>query len=167
MTLDPDGVLHGTPTEIGSSLIFPVVTDSAGSPNVLRINLALTFVVTPAATPEPLTFNPHFDLPDATLTFTNRAFAEFFGSTSDDLSGAKLVDLRPAYGRRRPRPARDSLRRTSRAAPKSRGALHLRPCIVRPRVLLLFSIGEAESRQRFADLVCPAHCRAVPRHLTA
>ena len=35
-------------------------------------------------------------LPDATLTFTNRAFAEFFGSTSDDLAGAKLVDLRPA-----------------------------------------------------------------------
>ncbi len=35
-------------------------------------------------------------LPDATLTFTNRAFAEFFGSTSDELSGVRLVDLRPA-----------------------------------------------------------------------
>jgi len=40
-------------------------------------------------------------LPDATLTFTNRAFAEFFGSTSDDLSGVKLVDLRPASERLR------------------------------------------------------------------
>ena len=38
-------------------------------------------------------------LPDASLTFTNRAFAEFFGSTSDDLAGAKLVDLRPASER--------------------------------------------------------------------
>ena len=38
-------------------------------------------------------------LPDATLTFTNRAFAEFFGSTSDDLAGVKLVDLRPASER--------------------------------------------------------------------
>jgi diguanylate cyclase (GGDEF)-like protein/PAS domain S-box-containing protein len=38
-------------------------------------------------------------LPDATLTFTNRAFAEFFGSGSADLAGAKLVDLRPASER--------------------------------------------------------------------
>jgi PAS domain S-box-containing protein len=38
-------------------------------------------------------------LPDATLTFTNRAFSEFFGSGSADLAGAKLVDLRPASER--------------------------------------------------------------------
>jgi diguanylate cyclase (GGDEF)-like protein/PAS domain S-box-containing protein len=35
-------------------------------------------------------------LPDSSLTFTNRAFAEFFGSTGDDLAGVKLVELRPA-----------------------------------------------------------------------
>ncbi len=40
-------------------------------------------------------------LPDASLTFTNRAFAEFFGTTTADLAGAKLVDLRPASERLR------------------------------------------------------------------
>ena len=39
--------------------------------------------------------------PDATLTFANRAFAEFFGCNSDDLAGVKLVDLRPASERPR------------------------------------------------------------------
>jgi diguanylate cyclase (GGDEF)-like protein/PAS domain S-box-containing protein len=34
--------------------------------------------------------------PDATLTFVNRAFAEFFGCNNDALAGVKLVDLRPA-----------------------------------------------------------------------
>ena len=38
-------------------------------------------------------------LPDASLTFANRAFAEFFGSTADDLAEVKLVDLRPASER--------------------------------------------------------------------
>ena len=52
-------------------------------------------------------------LPDATLTFTNRAFAEFFGSSSDDLAGAKLVDLRPASERRAH--ARVAARRSRRA----------------------------------------------------
>jgi len=37
-------------------------------------------------------------LPDASLTYSNRAFAEFFGSTSDDLAGVKLLDLRPDTG---------------------------------------------------------------------
>jgi diguanylate cyclase (GGDEF)-like protein/PAS domain S-box-containing protein len=40
-------------------------------------------------------------LPDASLTYSNRAFAEFFGSTSDDLAGVKLLDLRPASERTR------------------------------------------------------------------
>ena len=39
--------------------------------------------------------------PDATLTFANRAFSEFFGCNSDDLAGVKLVDLRPASERPR------------------------------------------------------------------
>jgi diguanylate cyclase (GGDEF)-like protein/PAS domain S-box-containing protein len=39
-------------------------------------------------------------LPDATLTFANRAFSEFFGCNSDALAGVKLVDLRPASERR-------------------------------------------------------------------
>ncbi len=34
--------------------------------------------------------------PDATLTFVNRAFAEFFGCSNDALEGVKLLDLRPA-----------------------------------------------------------------------
>ena len=38
--------------------------------------------------------------PDATLTFANRAFAEFFGCDNDELAGVKLVDLRPASGAR-------------------------------------------------------------------
>jgi diguanylate cyclase (GGDEF)-like protein/PAS domain S-box-containing protein len=38
-------------------------------------------------------------LADMTLTFTNRAFAEFFGYNSDDLAGVKLMDLRPASER--------------------------------------------------------------------
>ena len=38
-------------------------------------------------------------LPDATLTFANRAFAEFFGCDQDALGGTRLVDLRPASER--------------------------------------------------------------------
>ena len=37
-------------------------------------------------------------LPDATLTFVNRAFGEFFGCSNDALEGVKLVDLRPGVG---------------------------------------------------------------------
>jgi len=40
-------------------------------------------------------------LPDATLTFVNRAFSEFFGCDSGSLAGVKLVDLRPAAERSR------------------------------------------------------------------
>jgi diguanylate cyclase (GGDEF)-like protein/PAS domain S-box-containing protein len=39
--------------------------------------------------------------PDSTLTFVNRAFAEFFGCNPDDLGEVKLVDLRPASERER------------------------------------------------------------------
>jgi len=39
--------------------------------------------------------------PDATVTFANRAFAEFFGCDSDNLAGVKLTDLRPAAERGR------------------------------------------------------------------
>ncbi|MGO9872754.1 MAG: EAL domain-containing protein [Acidimicrobiia bacterium] len=39
--------------------------------------------------------------PDATLTFANRAFCEFFGCHSDALAEVKLVDLRPASERPR------------------------------------------------------------------
>ena len=56
-------------------------------------------------------------LPDATLTFANRAFAEFFGCNSDELAGVKLVDLRPASERRaRARPAAVVLGRPTRCA---------------------------------------------------
>jgi diguanylate cyclase (GGDEF)-like protein/PAS domain S-box-containing protein len=39
--------------------------------------------------------------PDATLTFANRAFSEFFGCPSAALAGVKLTDLRPASERAR------------------------------------------------------------------
>jgi diguanylate cyclase (GGDEF)-like protein/PAS domain S-box-containing protein len=38
-------------------------------------------------------------LPDTTLTFVNRAFAEFYGSTPADLIGSPLIDLYPPAAR--------------------------------------------------------------------
>lgn len=40
-------------------------------------------------------------LPDTTLTFVNRAFADFYGYTPDELVGARLVDLFPTTDRAR------------------------------------------------------------------
>ena len=50
-------------------------------------------------------------LPDTTITFVNRAFAEFYGRTPDELVGSLLIDLHPPTARA------DELERLQRFGP--------------------------------------------------